>query len=154
LHLPQHLLWFDLPGKSRLSTSPGVVHGYAPTVGKAPGLVDHDTDEISTAVERVQLSEAGPIGSATLDLLSNSVEEAIGRRAPRLAFGDVMGSELADLDVALKPVGVSEAMLDRFERTVCSIHTHFATVAPAQLLPVVNDHLRAVTRLFDLDRAT
>jgi tetratricopeptide (TPR) repeat protein len=58
-----------------------------------------------------------------------------------------MGSELADLDVALKPVGVSEAMLDRFERTVCSIHTHFATVAPAQLLPVVNDHIRAVARL-------
>jgi tetratricopeptide (TPR) repeat protein len=147
LHLPQHLLWFDLPGQSRLSTLPEVVRGQAPTVGKAPGPVDHDTDEISTAVERVQLPEAGSIGSATLDMLSNSVEEAIGRPAPRLAFGDVMGSELAELDVALKPVGVSEAMLDRFERTVCFIHTHFATVAPAQLLPVVNDHIRAVTRL-------
>jgi DNA-binding XRE family transcriptional regulator/ribosomal protein S27AE len=36
LHLPQHLLWFDLPGQSRLSTSPEVVRGQAPTVGKAP----------------------------------------------------------------------------------------------------------------------
>ena len=58
-----------------------------------------------------------------------------------------MGSELADLDVALKPIGISEAMLDRFERTVYSIHTHYARAAPAQLLPVVNDHIRAVTRL-------
>jgi hypothetical protein len=53
LHLPQHLLWFDLPGQSRLSTSPGVVGAQAPTVGKAPRPADHDTDEISTGVARV-----------------------------------------------------------------------------------------------------
>jgi tetratricopeptide (TPR) repeat protein len=85
----------------------------------------------------------GSVSVSTFDLLSNSVEEAIDRSAPALTYGDVM----ADLDVAMRPVGVTGAVLDRFERTVCSIHAHFATVAPAQLLPVVNDHLRAVTRL-------
>jgi tetratricopeptide (TPR) repeat protein len=100
-----------------------------------------------TVVTQLEVLEDQQIDSASLDLPSNSVEEAIDRPASRLAFGDIMGSELADLDVALKPVGISESMLDRFERTVCSIHTNFATVAPAQLLPVVNDHIRAVTRL-------
>ncbi len=112
---------------------------------------DHDTDETSTVVKRIDVPEARSIDSATLDLTSNSIEEAIDRPASRIAFVDVLGSELADLDKALKPVGISEAMLDRFERTVCSIHTHFARVAPAQLLPVVNDHIRAVTRLPELD---
>jgi transcriptional regulator with XRE-family HTH domain len=148
LHLPQHLLWFDLPGQSRLRSSLWVEREQAASVAAVRAApADHGTDETSTVVERIEAIEARSIGSTTLDLPSNSAGEAIDRPASRLAFSDVMGSELADLDVALKPVGISEAMLDRFERTACSIHTHFATVAPAQLLPVVNDHIRAVARL-------
>jgi len=148
LHLPQHLLWFDLPGQSRLRSSQWVEREQAASVGTVPAApADHEIDETSIVVERIEAIEARSIGSATLDLPPNSAEEGIDRAASRLAFSDVMGSELADLDAALKPAGISEAMLDRFERTACSIHTHFATVAPAQLLPVVNDHIRAVTRL-------
>ena len=36
LHLPQHLLWFDLPGQSRLRSSPEVEREQAATVGTAP----------------------------------------------------------------------------------------------------------------------
>jgi transcriptional regulator with XRE-family HTH domain len=148
LHLPQHLLWFDLPGQSRLRSSPEVAPEQNADVETQP-LVSpgNKIGETPRTPERVEVLAARSIGSTTFDLPPSSAEEAISRPASPLAFGDVMGNELADLDVALKPVGISGATLDRFERTVCAIHTHYATAAPAQLLPVVNDHIRAVARL-------
>jgi tetratricopeptide (TPR) repeat protein len=148
LHLPQRHLWFDLPGQSRLRCSSEAAPEQDADVETLPlAPSDNNIDETTTSLEPVEVLEARSIGAAIFDLPSRSAEEAIGRPASRLAFGDIMGSELANLDVALKPVGISEAMLGRLEQTVYSIHTHYATAAPAQLLPVVNDHIRAVTRL-------
>ncbi|WP_214406248.1 helix-turn-helix domain-containing protein [Pseudonocardia lacus] len=62
-------------------------------------------------------------------------------------FAELFGVELSNLAAAMSPTGVSAAMLDAAERTVSTIHARFAAASPAELLPVVNDHLRVVTRL-------
>ncbi|WP_154697376.1 helix-turn-helix domain-containing protein [Lentzea guizhouensis] len=75
LHLPQHLLWFDLPGQSRLT--PPVSSGR-----DAAGLIDADTHNqiliantgIDTA-ELVQRVRASAIDQPTIDALSITVEQ-------------------------------------------------------------------------------
>jgi tetratricopeptide (TPR) repeat protein len=59
-------------------------------------------------------------------------------------FGDVMGTEMADLAIAMLPTSLTTAALDHAERTVSHIHMNFAKDPPAELLPFVNDHLRWV----------
>jgi tetratricopeptide (TPR) repeat protein len=56
-----------------------------------------------------------------------------------------MGTEMADLTLAMQPSGVSTPLLEHVERTVARIHTNFAKVPPTELLSVVNKHLRWTT---------
>ena len=73
LHLPQHFLWFDLPGQSRLRFSPDVASqrdANAETV--SPDKPDDDIDETASALERIQVLESRSISSATIDLPSSS----------------------------------------------------------------------------------
>jgi tetratricopeptide (TPR) repeat protein len=101
LRLPHRLLWFDMPGQSRL-------HGAADSL---------DSDEQHKITDTVR----------------------------PLMCGDTMGTEMADLCLAMQPTGVSTPLLDHVEHTVARIHTNFAKVPPTELLPVVNDHLRWTT---------
>jgi transcriptional regulator with XRE-family HTH domain len=70
-----------------------------------------------------------------------------GGVAASVVVGDVMGTEMLELASAMQPTGVTSAMLDHAERTVFSMHDNFAKVPPVELLPVVNQHLRATTSL-------
>jgi tetratricopeptide (TPR) repeat protein len=102
LHLPQRLLWFDLPGQSRFGSGADSLNP------------DHEQKITDTVVRP-------------------------------LVFGDTVGTEMADLALAMQPSSVSAELLDHVQRTVARIHTNFAKVAPTELLPVVNDHLRWTT---------
>ena len=62
-------------------------------------------------------------------------------------FTEIMDLEVAELAATMRPAGVSTAMFDHLERTVCRIHEQFARIPPTELLPIVNKHLRAVVRL-------
>lgn len=75
LHLPQHLLWFDLPGQSRLSP---------PLGSRAPGsnlIVPASRDDILVAatgmdtLELLQRIRASAINSSAVDALNITVEQ-------------------------------------------------------------------------------
>jgi hypothetical protein len=75
-----------------------------------------------------------------------------GGVAASFALSDAMGTEMLELASAMQPTGVTSAMLDHAERTVFSMHENFAKVPPVELLPVVNEHLRATTRLLKVSQ--
>jgi tetratricopeptide (TPR) repeat protein len=143
LSLPQRMLWFDFPGYSRLATTivqrPGslTVPGVPQTIVAAGDDLLADPSASRATVSRVDEEVA--------DVPAGFDPDGRSRTTRPLVFGDTMGTEMADLALAMQPSGVSPALLEHVERTVAHIHGNFAKVPPTQLLPVVNEHLRWTT---------
>jgi tetratricopeptide (TPR) repeat protein len=82
LHLPQHLLWFDFPGQSRLRLSRSSTGAGNGDVSASNGLiVPHDRDEIlvvNTGMDTLELLRRvreSAINSSTIDALDITVEQ-------------------------------------------------------------------------------
>lgn len=75
LHLPQHLLWFDLPGQSRLRRSKNAQGGNGGLI------VPKSRDDISVAatdmdtLELLQRVRSSAVNSSTIDALNITVEQ-------------------------------------------------------------------------------
>jgi transcriptional regulator with XRE-family HTH domain len=65
----------------------------------------------------------------------------------RGALAETLGVELWELARAMQASNVSHDMLDAMEESVLRLHQVNAKVPPAEMLPEVNEHLRAVTSL-------
>jgi transcriptional regulator with XRE-family HTH domain len=65
----------------------------------------------------------------------------------RGALAETLGVELWELARAMQASNVSHDMLDAMEESVLRLHQVNAKVPPAEMLPDVNEHLRAVTSL-------
>ena len=78
----------------------------------------------------------------------------VDMRAAPTTFGDVWGTEWADLAAVMQPNGVSGSIVEQAEQVVYQIHRQFAKVAPTEMLPVVNAHLRATTSLLAVGQPT